>query len=195
MCAEFCGFRNAGYEPSAPASAVRHRRGLARHEQWSCAGPANRTSQQMNGVNERRSRGGFHALIESLQHCVDVTICLSDPLGGTFQVAGCDPTNLRYSRWRMLAHYELEFIEADRVQIDEVAVDPTVRNEEVKQPIHQRHVGAESELKVEIGALPHSRAFTWIYGDNAGTVVELRCEHALAEHRLRLCHVVAEQAQ
>ena len=63
------------------------------------------------------------------------------------------------------------------------------------QAIHQRDVGANADLKVQVGTLPDRGAFAWVDDHNATVVLAFGSEHAFPQHGLRFRHVVAIQAQ
>ncbi len=62
------------------------------------------------------------------------------------------------------------------------------------EAVHQRHVGAQPQLQVQVGALAHGGALAGVRHDDTAVVLPLGGEHALPENRLHLGDVMAVDA-
>ena len=111
------------------------------------------------------------------------------------QIGLGNAADVRNAARRIVSRHGFEFVEADGMPGDEVAIHVSAGDEKVDDAVHESRVRPNADLQVQVRPLPHCRRLARIDGDDSGAVCLLRGKHPLPQNGLGISHVMTVETE
>ena len=175
------------------ASVLRGR--LAVHLEGGAAGLPDHPAQEVSVVHLDRRGRRLRRLVHALEAGRDQPLGRADDARRLADVLRVDAAELGRPLGRVLGHGLAKPLEADRVRLDELGVDPAVRDQLVLDRVEEDQIRATADRQVHRRLLRHLRP-PGVDDDEPRRVGSRQpVEHARPEDGLRLGHVVADEEE